>query len=177
MSNNNNVRTRNFATIVYPESAPNNWLDILSDLHIPVFVSPLHDKDLTNNGKEHKKDHYHVQFMFDGVKTKQQVEEIIKQINGVGCEVIQSCRSYARYLCHLDDYNKARYDVKDVKCFGGADYLTIIGTMSDKMRVIKQMLHYIKETNIDSYSDLVDYAEENNDEWFDALINSCSYLY
>ncbi|MDU2191324.1 MAG: Rep family protein, partial [Klebsiella pneumoniae] len=39
-------RTRNFTTIVYPESAPENWLEILQQLFVPALVSPLHDKDV-----------------------------------------------------------------------------------------------------------------------------------
>lgn len=40
-------RTRNFMTIVYPDSVntPENWISILSDECIPMFISPLHDKD------------------------------------------------------------------------------------------------------------------------------------
>ena len=45
---NNSKRTRNYAPIIYPDSAPENWLDILSDFHVQAFVSPLHDSDLTN---------------------------------------------------------------------------------------------------------------------------------
>lgn len=175
MKGNKKERTRNYATIVYPESAPDNWIDILSELHIPVFVSPLHDSDISANG-EPKKPHYHVQFMFDGVKTKEQVKDIIEQINGVGIEVINCCRSYARYLCHLDDYNKHRYNVGDVVSLGGADYMSVIGTMSDKFRIIRQMLQYINENDITSYSQLVDYANINEPEWFDGLITSCSYF-
>ena len=37
-------RLRNFATVVYPESAPENWLDRLDGLHVPAFVSPLHNQ-------------------------------------------------------------------------------------------------------------------------------------
>lgn len=34
-------RTRNFATVVYPESAPDNWKGILEEQCIPAFISPL----------------------------------------------------------------------------------------------------------------------------------------
>ena len=40
------TRRRNFATIVYPDSAPENWLKILASHHVPACVSPLHDSDL-----------------------------------------------------------------------------------------------------------------------------------
>ena len=64
-------RTRNYATVVYPESASTDWLEKLSELHVPAFVSPLHDKDVNPTG-ESKKAHYHVMIMFDGVKTLDQ---------------------------------------------------------------------------------------------------------
>ena len=51
MKKENISRTRNYATVVYPESAPENWLSILSDSHVPCFVSPLHDLDLNPNDK------------------------------------------------------------------------------------------------------------------------------
>ena len=72
-------RTRNYATVVYPESAPDNWKDILSQLFVPAFISPLHDSDLNPTG-EIKKPHYHVMLMFEGVKTKEQVQSVFNSI-------------------------------------------------------------------------------------------------
>ena len=60
-------RTRNFATVVYPESAPSDWIDKLDQLHVAALISPLHNKD-TNPSGEPKKPHYHVLLMFEGVK-------------------------------------------------------------------------------------------------------------
>lgn len=62
------TRVRNFATVVYPESAPENWQDILSRHCVPAFISPLHDKDINPTG-EPKKPHYHVVLMFEGKKS------------------------------------------------------------------------------------------------------------
>lgn len=70
-----NKRYRNFATVVYPDSAPPNWLDILSEHKVPAFVSPLHDSDVNPTG-ENKKAHFHVMLMFDGVKTLVQAKEV-----------------------------------------------------------------------------------------------------
>lgn len=44
-------RTRNFATIVYPESAPENWKSILENEIVPALISPLHDKEFHYNLK------------------------------------------------------------------------------------------------------------------------------
>lgn len=168
-------RTRNYACVVYADSAPDNWRDILADMHIPLFISPYHDQDLRPDGTP-KKPHWHVQFMFDSVKSTSQVEKIIASFNGVGCEVINSCRAYARYLCHLDEHDKHLYPTSDVISLGGANYYDIIGTMSDKISCIRQMKNYIKENNVFYFCDLFDYAEESNSMWFDALVNGCSYI-
>ena len=95
------TRVRNFATVVYPESAPKDWQDILSSHCVPAFTSPLHDK-ATNPTGEPKKPHYHVVLMFEGKQSIEQFQEIFNTIGGDGCEVVKSLRSYARYLGHLD---------------------------------------------------------------------------
>ena len=38
-------RVRNFATMVYPESAPENWRETLAGYFVPGFISPIHDKE------------------------------------------------------------------------------------------------------------------------------------
>lgn len=39
-------RTRNWCAVVYPDSAPENWRDILDGQHICWVESPLHDQDV-----------------------------------------------------------------------------------------------------------------------------------
>ena len=38
-------RFRNACFLVYPDSAPVDWIEILRAQKVPVIVSPLHDKD------------------------------------------------------------------------------------------------------------------------------------
>lgn len=168
-------RTRNYATVVYPESAPEDWLQIVSEAKIPLFVSPLHDKDVNPTG-EAKKPHYHVQVMFESVKTREQAHEFFKSFGGVGCEVVNSTRGYARYLCHLDNPEKHQYNIEDVKCYGGADYMHAIGTSADKAKAIKEMIAYIEENDIVSFAELLRYSSVNRSDWFDCLINSGAYI-
>ena len=115
-------RTRNFATVVYPESAPEDWMELLTQQFVPAFISPLHDQDLDPTG-DPKKPHYHVIIKFDNVKTLTQAKEVVDVIGGVGCEPVKSLRAYTRYLCHLDNPEKARYSMDDVRQLGGADSL------------------------------------------------------
>ena len=99
---NRTKRTRNFGCVVYPESAPENWLEVLAENKVPALVSPLHDRDVDPQDQP-KKPHFHVVIMFEGPKTIEQAKEIFDPIGGVGCEVIKSIRGYVRYLCHLDN--------------------------------------------------------------------------
>ena len=77
--------------------APDNWVDIIENEKVPVFISPLHDNDVNANGED-KKPHYHVLAMFDSVKTVEQAKVFLKKFGGVGCETVNSLRAYARYL-------------------------------------------------------------------------------
>jgi hypothetical protein len=168
MSEQKKIRTRNFATVVYPESAPENWKDILSQQFIPAFISPLHDKDLNPTG-ESKKSHYHVMLMFEGVKSKEQAESVFSSIGGVGCEVVQSIRGYARYLCHLDNPEKHRYSESDVCSLSGADYRATIGLASDKYKALGEMQDFCEQYNVMSFYLLSQYARKNRQDWYRIL--------
>lgn len=166
-------RTRNYATVVYPDSenTPDNWQSILGELCIPAFVSPLHDKDINPTG-EAKKAHYHVMIMFEGKKSIEQVKEVFSKIGGVGCEVVNSMRGYARYLCHLDNPEKAQYPVDEVLMFGGADYPTTINLPTDKYKAIREMMNWCIDNNVYAYSDLLLYCSEERFDWFRVLCDS-----
>lgn len=168
---NTDTRRRNFATVVYPESAPADWQTILQEQFIPAFISPLHDKDINPTG-EPKKPHYHVMLMFEGKKSKEQAQEVFAKVGGVGTEVVNSIRGYARYLCHLDNPEKAQYNVDDVKCICGSDYAGVIGLAIDKYKAVREMIAFCKEWNIDAYCDLLVYASEERSDWFRVLCDN-----
>lgn len=172
---NTSTRTRNYATVVYPESAPENWLDVLTEQAIPALVSPLHDKDVTSEG-DPKKAHYHVLIMYDSVKTPAQAVELFEKIGGVGCEVVQSIRGYARYLCHIDNPDKYQYPVDKVKCLCGVDYLGLIGLATDKYKAISEMIEFCNSQHIVSYHVLLLYAREERMDWFRVLCDSGTYV-
>lgn len=166
-----NRRFRNFATVVYPESATENWQDILSDQLVPAFISPLHDMDVNPDG-EIKKSHWHVMIVFDGNKSIDQAQAVFILIGGVGCEVVQSLRGYARYLCHLDNPEKHQYCPDDVRALCGADYNSTIGLPTDKYKAISEMIEYVKQQNIYSYSELLDYCALEKFDWFRVLCDN-----
>lgn len=167
-------RTRNFATVVYPESAPEDWKDTLARHCVPAFISPLHDKDVNPTG-EPKKPHYHVVIMFDGKKTLAQANEVFETIGGVGCEVVKSIRGYARYLCHLDNPEKAQYDTSQVQCIA-SDYIGTIGLAIDKYVALGEMQDFCEEFNVFSFYLLSKYARQNRPDWYRILCD-CGSVY
>lgn len=169
------TRTRNFATVVYPESAPEDWQEILSQHFVPAFISPLHENDFNPTG-EPKKPHYHVVIMFDGKKTIEQAKEVLESIGGVGCEVVKSIRGYARYLCHLDNPEKAQYEASQVRSLCGADYMSTIGLAIDKYIAIGEMQDFCEKYNVISFYALSKYARLHRPDWHRILCD-CGAVY
>lgn len=164
-------RIRNYATVVYLDSAPENWLDILRESKVPIFISPYHDKDLNANG-EPKKPHYHVMWLNEGKKSEEQAREFFSTFGGVGLEKVISVRGYARYLCHLDNPEKAQYSVDEVQCLGGADYFGSINLVTDKYKAIGEMIDYCVENQVYSYSNLLIYCRNERYDWFRVLCDN-----
>lgn len=165
------ARKRNFATVIYPESAPENWREILAGYFVPAFVSPLHDKDVNATG-DPKKAHHHVMVMFEGKKSDEQVKTMFDSIGGVGLERVESLRGYARYLCHLDNPEKAQYNPSDVVSMNGSDYSYTIGIVADKYKAVREMIAFCKANQIVSYAELLEYASAEQDTWFRILCDS-----
>jgi len=168
-------RYRNYATVVYPESSPENWQDILTDQLVPAFISPLHDMD-TNPDGEIKKAHWHVVLLYDAPKSEDQAQAVFTSISGVGCEVVQSIRGYARYLCHLDNPEKHQYPSETVRALCGADYNATIGLPTDKYKAIGEIIEYCKANNTFSYSELLEYSMSERYDWFRVLCDSATVV-
>lgn len=168
-------RTRNFATVVYPESAPENWIDIIRESHINALISPLHEDDVNPDG-EFKKPHYHVLVMYETVKTIEQFEEFRLSFGGVGQEKVNSIRGYARYLCHLDNPEKAQYNPNNVLSIGCEDYFDLIALPTDKYGAIRDMMRFCIDNDVTNFSDLLLYVSENEESWFRVLCDNGTYV-
>lgn len=169
-------RRRNYATVVYPDSAPEGWRELLNNYHVPALISPLHDRD-TNPSGEPKKPHYHVLLMFESPKDyDNQVKPIFAAIGGVGTEHVNSARGYARYLCHLDNPEKAQYDPVDVVQMGGADYSAIVHLPTDDYKMLQEIMTYIRRNQIYSMAELLDICATNNPDWFVLIATSRAYV-
>ena len=168
-------RTRTWAMVVYPDSAPDNWQEILAEEHAPVLISPLHDSDMNADGTP-KKAHWHVLLMYAGKKSRKHIDELAKKLNAPKPQPVSDKRGYARYLVHADNPEKHQYSQDDVVCLGGADYLSHFESAADVDGTVGEMMDWLDEQGIVSFAALARYARANKPEWFRVLTSSRSYF-
>lgn len=170
-------RVRNWTFLVYPESAPDNWIELLTDQQIPFIVSPLHDKDVTPTG-EPKKAHWHVVLVFGGKKSYESVKAITDSVQGTIPERVKDIRAMVRYLTHIDYPSKAQYDKKDIQLCGGVDIDldSYFLTKSDLKQIRREIFDYLCQNEITEICDLVDYARQFKPDWYDQIVMSDYFL-
>lgn len=157
-------RARFWACVVYPDSAPQDWVERLNGAHIPTFISPLHDRDVTATG-EPKKAHWHVLAMFDQpVPPATAAEYFALALVKSPPERVRSGVAYGRYLVHMDDHDKASYSPDDVRCLAGADWyeLAVGDNIDDMLSAIED---WIDDHLCWSYRELCCYARRERPEW------------
>jgi len=171
-------RTRNWVFILYPESAPLNWRDVLDGEHIRWIESPLHDRDINETDGEVKKSHYHVLLMFESVKDFSQVKDITDKVNAAVPIKCNGTRGMVRYFAHLDNLEKFQYDKNGIVGHGGADVAEFLKpTLGERYVFIWEMREYVRKNDILEFCDLFDYAAENRfEDWFPLLCDSCAYV-
>ena len=165
-------KSRGWITLVYPESEVKNWQGILAQIGQQCIISPLHDKDY-NQGEEQeqKKPHYHVLLLWDGPTTYKNAKRVVDIIGGVGCFAAMSIRGCVRYWCHLDNPEKAQYNIEDIVQIGGIDIEDILLSKSDEDIMLEEIFRTIREYNFLIYADFVDWCSMNNKEWFSLIMH------
>lgn len=172
------VKARHWLFIVYPESAPIDWMQNLERTGIPFVVSDLHDCD-TNPDGEIKKPHYHVIVSYTNTTTYRNVKQLKQYTNGpypLKCESVSS--AYA-YFTHKNNPDKYQYSGKQIKRFNGWERVL----ESVEINVIKKELtKKILIDDIREYAELIiatmymdgdyQYVAMNNTVYFDRLIAS-----
>lgn len=184
----NGTRHRAWTMIFYPDSAPPEWADYLSDLHVPIWVSPLHDQDVWTEKDERenanhkagtpKKPHYHLICQYEVQVDRQTFLEDMKGLNGSEyVKAVKSLISMVRYLVHADDPDKAQYSREDVRVFGGAeiDLVEQLGS-HERHEALKAMRRFIREHGITQFYEFVDYCDDCEESWARLLDDNSSYV-
>lgn len=171
------TRARGFAFVLYPESAPENWRDIIDGFHIQWAESPLHCFD-TNETGEVKKPHWHIVLNFDSVKTTDQVKKLIEPLNGTIPIILNSVKGMVRYFAHLDNPEKHQYPVDQIIGHGGMDVADLLRlSASARYSVIKKICEYVAYADIQEFYQIMDYAAEYRmEDWYPVLCDSAAYV-
>ena len=153
------TRGRNWCLIFYPEDLPSDWLELLkTEWQAPMLVSPLHDQDYTAEGKP-KKPHYHVIFFFPTLHSGGQLKRELGDMFGTAengsvigvANIVSSClvrnrNLMVRYLAHMDDADKHRYDENDIQGFNGADVTKeLVRSQEETQALIVEMEEFIEQ--------------------------------
>lgn len=150
------MKKRYWAFVLYPESAPENWREILQQTGLSICVSPLHDKDVNPTG-EYKKSHYHIILCYSGPTTEKTVKNITDKLNCPKPIALEQVRGYFRYLIHKDNPEKVQYDEKDITIINDFDIDNYNDLSVSQINAIKKDIQgLIRDNNILEYSDLLD---------------------
>lgn len=164
-----NVKKRNWAFVLYPESAPENWIEQIQKAGVMAAISPLHDRDVNATG-EPKKPHYHVILVYGSPTTFKNVEAFTKRLNQPIPQPLEQVRGYYRYLTHMDNPEKAQYSPADIRTLNGFDIGDFVEmTKSEVTKVKRALADYIVENDLREYADLIEMTmcEGVPPEWFD----------
>ena len=177
-SNSRDNRARIWVAIVYPESAPQNWRDILDDEHVEWAESPLHDSDVNPGTGEVKKPHWHIVIAFDGKKSYEQVCELLKPLNGPIPKRCHALKGAVRYFAHLDNPEKHQYPTSAIIGHGGFDVqASLAPSASQRYEMIKEMQDWVKANGVLEMEILMDEARENHyEDWWPLLCDSAAYV-
>lgn len=156
-------RSSKWAFLLYKESAPENYLEVLEGLHIPFVLSPWHDKDDNKDTGEFKKAHKHGALFFDSLKSYSQVSDMLKENLNTPAhvEVVMSPKGMYDYFIHAENPDKALYNIEDIESGCGFDLEKFL-ISNNKDEFISTMIDIIEENNFIEFNNLVRYARLEN---------------
>lgn len=151
------MKKRYWAFVLYPESAPKDWKEILQQTGLSICISPLHDKDINPTG-EKKKEHYHIILCYSGPTTFKNVKKITDSLNQPIPIALEQVRGYFRYLTHKDNPEKYQYNEKEITTINDFDidnYNDL--SYSQVKNIIIEIQKFIRDNEIIEYCDLLNY--------------------
>lgn len=161
-ANKKDVKKRNWWFVLYPESAPPDWRDRLRATGLPIAISPLHDKDVYDDGEQAgqpKKPHHHVILAYPGPTTYSVVCKLVQGELGQPIpQPLEAIRGGYRYFSHADNPEKYQYDAKDIETLNGFNILDYVDmTAAEAVAMNKELVSLIMELGFADYCDFIEY--------------------
>lgn len=178
---NKKARSTYWGSIAYLDSLPDNWYAVIDGFDCHCLVSPLHNRDTKFDG-ELKKPHYHIIYIFESLKSYEQVKYFSDQLRGT-IPIQLNCISKAiRYLWHADNKDKFLYCPDDVQKFGHlaasmfTDALNVNKVIAPQTELINYLINIILDNGFTTLYEFIFYVKDNADLAYpsDELLNCIS---
>ncbi|RMI77112.1 replication protein [Streptococcus iniae] len=156
-------RSNKWAFLIYEESTPSNYLEVLEEIHVPFILSPWHNMDINRENGEFKKSHKHGALFFDSLKSYTQVSELLtEKLNSPAhVEIVMSPKGMYDYFTHAENSDKTPYNVEDIECGSGFELgKFLMEQNSDEF--LNEVIDIIETNDFTEFEDLVRYARNNH---------------
>lgn len=162
------IKKRNWTFVVYPESAPDEWMEILRQSGLQIALSPIHDKDINPDGSP-KKPHWHVIAVYGNPTTFNNVRNLTDRLNSPMPIPLDSVKGMYRYFTHKDNPEKVQYDEKEICHLNGFSVLNFSElSKNEVVQIKKELCNLIRMNQFTEYSQLCDFVM-TNDVFFDVV--------
>ena len=174
-------KSKYFCCILYPDSATydtDNVIKALAGEHLTFAVSPIHDRDLLDDGTL-KKSHYHLLLAYSSATTLNNIRGWFNTCGMPESDLhsVRVCASgvgYYRYLTHKDNPEKAQYNDNDIRVFNDSDELfkKFSKTAADKIDDLVRIFQLVDNLGTISFHYLLQYLMLNERDLFKLLTSS-----
>lgn len=170
-------RSNKWAFLLYQESAPEHYLDVLENMHIPFVLSPWHDKDINKETGKFKKAHKHGALYFDSLKSYSQVSELLtKNLNTPAhVEPIMSPKGMYDYFTHAENPEKTLYDINQIESGCGFELDKFL-ISNNSGEFLSMVIDIIEELNFTEFNNLVRYARNEKQELLHLIMDKTYFF-
>lgn len=174
----NREKAYKWTFLVYPDSAPEDWKNILENYCIQTAISPLHEPEEKGKEGETKKQHWHIILNLDGQKTYKQIKEISDSLNGARPEKVLSPIGMYEYLIHKNHPDRQQFEngFDEIEHMNGFDKTEFIRNENVEDSVCNALLKVIQEREILEFASLVAYCYEEQPEFL-GYLRKFSYFF
>lgn len=167
------IKKRHWVYIVYPESAPEDWIEVLKDTLVPFAVSPLHDQDVDIVGNL-KKPHWHLIVSFDGPTTFNCAASYCEITKGPLPKACGSLKGAYEYFTHKNSLDKYHYSSTEIQEYNG---FVVEVTNNESMKINKELAKLIYAENIIEITELECLIRNYyGDEYYVAFVRNAYYF-
>lgn len=165
-------RSNKWAFLLYKESAPENYIDILEEMQVPYILSPWHDQDVDKKTGELLKAHKHGALFFDSLKSYTQVSELLAENLNTPkkVQIVLSPKGMLDYFTHAQNPDKTPYNAEDIESGAGFDLDQFL-VEQQSGRFINEVIDLINDYNFTEFQDLVIYARHNDPRLLTLIMN------